>query len=279
MSYINDPRENIINLENGYVLENDNRTEEMYKWSGKILDLCGLPVEEYMKPMTVIVDGSISEPGEDVETQYTLTFMNGSDVISSSEVKPGTIISYPKMSDTTINGIDYTFVWLDLSYNGKAMPKKNLTIVGEYKEKAKAPILYGVFITSSTTPDSKIFNENEALLFKKVSIEECLAGVDVDINVPADKFLTSEEGNNLSDEEWDAYRNAHLCPHCFLVPVEVSSMYTLEATNGDTKNELVSDKEIIKVNNSDYHLYTYLNAESMKVAEFEQTWEYHLELA
>ena len=83
MSYINDPRENTIYSENGYILEGDNRTEKMYNWSGKILDLCGLPVEEYMKPMTVIVlgGGGLPESGntvikEDVKIYFSV-YRNG----------------------------------------------------------------------------------------------------------------------------------------------------------------------------------------------------------
>jgi hypothetical protein len=28
----------------------------MYHWGAKVLDLCDLPVDEYMKPMTVITE-------------------------------------------------------------------------------------------------------------------------------------------------------------------------------------------------------------------------------
>ena len=54
MSYLNDPRERAIKDDLNYILEEDDRYEEMYQWGAKILDLCDLPVEEYMKPMTVI---------------------------------------------------------------------------------------------------------------------------------------------------------------------------------------------------------------------------------
>lgn len=55
--YITDPREMAINPERGVTYEEDNRVETMYHWGAKVLDLCDLPVEEYMKPMTVITNG------------------------------------------------------------------------------------------------------------------------------------------------------------------------------------------------------------------------------
>lgn len=60
MAYMNDPRELQIRPESGVTLEQDNRIEEMYHWGAAVLDLCNLPVEEYMKPMTVIVGSGSS---------------------------------------------------------------------------------------------------------------------------------------------------------------------------------------------------------------------------
>lgn len=47
--YLDDPRENAIRPESGCTLESDNRVEEMYHWGAMVLDLCDLPVDEYMK--------------------------------------------------------------------------------------------------------------------------------------------------------------------------------------------------------------------------------------
>lgn len=55
--YLNDPREMAIRPESGITLEEDNRIEVMYHWGAKVLDLCDLPVDEYMKPMTVNCNG------------------------------------------------------------------------------------------------------------------------------------------------------------------------------------------------------------------------------
>ena len=56
--YLNDPREDVLRTDSGvgYYLEEDKReenNENWYKWGAKVLDLCDLPVDEYMKPMTV----------------------------------------------------------------------------------------------------------------------------------------------------------------------------------------------------------------------------------
>lgn len=57
-NYLNDPREMQIRPESGCTLEEDNRVEEMYHWGAKVLDLCGMTQEEYMKPMKVIIEES-----------------------------------------------------------------------------------------------------------------------------------------------------------------------------------------------------------------------------
>lgn len=62
--YLNDPREMAINTKIGVIYEEDNRVEKMYHWGAKILDLCGMEPEEYMKPMTVNVNGSSGGGGE-----------------------------------------------------------------------------------------------------------------------------------------------------------------------------------------------------------------------
>lgn len=62
--YINDPREMAICPESGVTFEEDNRVEKMYHWGAKVLDLCDLPVSEYMKSMTVIIGGSNPQSGD-----------------------------------------------------------------------------------------------------------------------------------------------------------------------------------------------------------------------
>lgn len=88
--YLNDPREMAIKPENGVTYEEDNRVETMYHWGAKVLDLCDLPVEEYMKPMTVNTNGgggSGSDSGKPSTKKVSMTIdiVNPSgDVISAS---------------------------------------------------------------------------------------------------------------------------------------------------------------------------------------------------
>lgn len=49
MSYMNDPRENAIDLENHTIWEEDNRKEQRYQWGAMVVDLCDMEVSEYMK--------------------------------------------------------------------------------------------------------------------------------------------------------------------------------------------------------------------------------------
>lgn len=71
--YLNDPREMSIRPESGITLEEDNRIEKMYHWGAKVLDLCDLPVEEYMKPMTVNCNGGGGGGSSDDDTGSSVT--------------------------------------------------------------------------------------------------------------------------------------------------------------------------------------------------------------
>jgi hypothetical protein len=94
MSYINDPREMAIKPEGGAILEQDNRHETMYQWGSMVLDLCDLPVSEYMKPMTVIVYGNgeyePEVPGTTLKTEnvkiWFTVLKNGNEVTNEPEV-------------------------------------------------------------------------------------------------------------------------------------------------------------------------------------------------
>lgn len=72
MSYLNsenkplDPRDECIDMKEGVIYEFGNRKEKMYHWGAMVSDLCDMPVEEYMKPSTVIVQnggGSSDDEG------------------------------------------------------------------------------------------------------------------------------------------------------------------------------------------------------------------------
>lgn len=224
---------------------------------------------------TMIVNGNVDILAYKTPEKYTLTFKNGNEVISSTKVEYGSVISYPAMENKTEAGVEYVFVWEDESYNGETMPAMDLTIIGNYQEKAEAPIYYGIFTTSAHTTDSVLFNEEEFIKFNEVSVTDCLDDEKITIHQFADEYLQSDEGQELSDEEWDAYVASHLCPHCILIPAETFDAYTVEVYDAaNMKKAFVTDKVKININGTEYYLYVYLNNEGNMVAS-DSDWDYN----
>ena len=130
MPYINDPREMSVNPETGFNLEQDNRREEMYQWGAMIIDLCDLPVEEYMKPMTVI---GLGGGGNVEETKYTLKFVIDGTTKFQEKLESGEPIPF------NVNGEieGRTFLgWYNgstLYKEGDLMPSKSLTLTAKYE--------------------------------------------------------------------------------------------------------------------------------------------------
>ena len=233
--------------------------------------LNGEPVNEDME-----ITSNIDIYVEKTPIEYLLTFMNGNEIISETLVKFGETINYPSMENKTEEGVEYVFVWEDSSYNGKTMPAKDLKIVGNYQEKAEAPVYYGVFITSSTTADSRIFNTNDLKqYFKTVKVNDCLDGEDIVIEMATDPELLDP---SLSDREFEEYQDLHLYPACFLIPVDVDEKYEFIAVlKADNKQKnFVTDGVDIDIEGNKYHLYTFLNPDSMKAQDFNQNWKYNI---
>lgn len=125
--YLNDPREETLRTESGvgYYLEEDNREEKMYRWGAKVLDLCDLPVEEYMKPMTVICEGGdIPSPSGTTE-KYTLKFYVNDALAKTYTLEAGNAIP---TYDVSQEGYDVS-EWQDENGNTyTTMPDKNLNL-------------------------------------------------------------------------------------------------------------------------------------------------------
>lgn len=81
--YLNDPREMAIRPESGVTLEEDNRVETMYHWGAMVLDLCNLPVSEYMKPGFPCGDGEGG--GNDGVVKVTFVDQNGNKYVVKAE--------------------------------------------------------------------------------------------------------------------------------------------------------------------------------------------------
>lgn len=235
--------------------------------------LNGEPVNEEME-----ITSNLDIYVEKTPNKYLLTFMNGAETISQNLVQFGEVINYPIMENKTEEGIEYIFVWEDSSYNGKTMPAKDLIIVGNYQKKFEAPVYYGVFITSSTTADSRIFNTNDLKqYFKTVNVNDCLDGEDIVIEMAIDPELLDP---SLSDREFEEYQSLHLYPACFLIPVDADEKYEFIAVlKADNKRKnFVTDGVDIDIEGNKYHLYTYLNPDSMKAQDFNQNWKYNITL-
>lgn len=261
----------------GSVLSDENVTEYVATQSanGQTVSfvLNGEPVNEEME-----ITSNLDIYVEKTPNEYLLTFMNGAETISQNLIQFGEVINYPIMENKTEEGIEYVFVWEDSSYSGKTMPAKDLVIVGNYQEKAEAPVYYGVFITSSTTADSRIFNTNDLKqYFKTVNVNDCLDGEDIVIEMAIDTELLDP---SLSDREFEEYQSLHLYPACFLIPVDVDEKYEFIAVlkvDNNQKN-FVTDGVDIDIEGNKYHLYTYLNPDSMKAQDFNQNWKYNITL-
>ena len=131
MFYNNDPREMIKDPETGFMLEDDNRKEEKYIWSGKILDLCDLPVEEYMKPMTVIALGSVSP--DTGTTQYTLKFVIDGVTVGQEKIASGDAIPFNIAAEKEGRNFLGWYYGSTKYEEGALMPSKNLTLTAKYE--------------------------------------------------------------------------------------------------------------------------------------------------
>lgn len=201
-----------------------------------------------------------------VPNKYILTFKNGEDIISSSEVTFGTIITYPEMNEYTENGIDYVFVWSNESYNGQTMPAQDLTITGEYQEKMVAPIYFGSFKVSksSYTQDNiaQYFNAEDAgniNIYTTAAVSSCLGnGVDIEISVPIDEEMKTIY--NESAVQGKKYQKLYYRPLTYVLPAEVDSEYLIElkdAIGTNITSTLITDKQKFNFNGIEYVMYVY----------------------
>lgn len=134
--YLYDPREDVLRTDSGvgYYLEEDkreeNENENWCKWGARVLDLCDLPVDEYMKPMTVNVAGGGGGGGDDTPSgstkKYTLTYyVNRVQSKKFSNLEEGDLIPTYSVEE---EGYDVT-EWKDSNGDTyQTMPAKNLNL-------------------------------------------------------------------------------------------------------------------------------------------------------
>ena len=126
---MNDPREMVVRPESGVTLEQDNRVEEMYHWGAMVVDLCDLPVEEYMKPMTVI---GLGGGGDIPETMYTLKFVVDGVTVAQESLKSGDTIPFSVNGEKDGRNFLGWFYGSTQYSEGALMPSKSLTLTAKY---------------------------------------------------------------------------------------------------------------------------------------------------
>jgi hypothetical protein len=182
---------------------------------------------------------------EKTPNEYLLIFMNGSETISENLVKFGEVINYPSMENKTEEGVEYVFVWEDSFYNGKTMPARDLIIVGNYQEKAEAPIYFGSFVIprSGYSVDnlSEYVSESDVdtNFYKTTSVAEC---VDVEklleFIYPVYEPFIGLTGRNLGKEKAKYYE-----PLTLVLPKTVVDGYNIEFNEASTGIDCWADME------------------------------------
>ena len=219
--------------------------------------LNGEPVNEEME-----ITSNLDIYVEKTPNKYLLTFMNGAEIISENLVRFGDVINYPTIENKIENGIEYVFVWEDSSYNGKTMPANALVIVGNYQEKAEAPIYFGTFKVATSAYDSanttQYFDEEKlgTKYYDSVSVSECV-GDGAKIGVPR---ISDEYYVSLSVAKRGQYKKATRYPYSFVLPNGLTENYIINLIDGanlDHWKECVTDGQIVMYNGNEYKFYVY----------------------
>lgn len=91
---------------------------------------------EVSKNSTIKIEENIELKIKRIPNTYNITFIDYTEstekIISAYTIAKDEIIKYPYPDDYEIDGLDYTFVWDDESFNGEPMPNKDLIIKGKY---------------------------------------------------------------------------------------------------------------------------------------------------
>lgn len=212
---------------------------------------------------------------------YTLIFKNGDEVLSETKVAYGDAIVYPTVSNKTENGVEYVFVWEDSSY--KTMPANDLTIIGNYQEKAEAPIYYGSFVipVSSYTADelSGYVNDEdlESNYFQTVAVAECVGTEKaLEFIYPAYEPFTGLTNVKLSQEKKKYYE-----PLTVLLPISVVEKYSISLKDGALGTErwgyMVTDNKVKTIKGNDYYVFAIAD-DGTRADKVEKIYKYKMQL-
>ena len=271
MSYWNDPREKVVRPESGVTLEMEGRVEPMWHWGAAVLDLCGLPVSEYMKPSTVIaLDGGESPYSGDTSGStdiYLVEYYNGSELFYSENVPAGSY-STPPAEDPTREGMRFTG-W---------KPDPNDTIIDEYTLFIAQYVLDTDNIIYYASLLNGAYVEGSASAMSRCSVAEAFNGEEITVNLPADEFLKQQD-EDWYEEHYEEYIASHPYPTCIFVPkvlIDSGFSITLREVMG-TMCPLTTDGRIVDIDDAEYIEYTY-STPSMHASTVNQSWGYELTL-
>ena len=191
MSYLNsenkplDPRDECIDMKEGVIYEFGNRKEKMYHWGAMVSDLCDMPVEEYMKPSTVIVqngggssdDGGGESGGGESESGSTPTtfeanvkygYVKVSDYESDAEnaLLNEAVLTNLNVSSKTVSNLQITIPAIDIPGLNDQEPDEPLGI------QAAGEDVYLIFITNK---ELKELNEGMGNIISDAYTEDGLA--------------------------------------------------------------------------------------------------------
>ena len=220
---------------------------------------------------------------EKTPNKYLLTFMNGTETISQNLVQFGDVINYPIMPDKTEEGIEQVFVWENSSYNGKTMPANDLVIVGNYREKADAPIYFGSFVIPRS--DYSVDNLSEYVsesdvdtnFYKSTSVAEC---VDVEKRLefiyPVYEPFIGLTGRNLGKEKEKYYE-----PLTLVLPKTVVDGYNIDFNEANIGIDCWADMEtnntVITIKGNEYVVFA-MASEGTVPDNKEMLYEYKIKL-
>ena len=227
MSYLNDPREMAIRTESGITLEEDNRVEPMYHWGAMVLDLCGLPVEEYMKPMpvNVVSGGTSGGGGDDSGATYTLTYKVSGSTYATQKYHFGDTIVPPAAPEAPEG---YTFAgWDGLP---DTMPKGSRTVNAIFQEEHPSGsteyTFYFTWMYNSDISNPSKIEERLASSGESVTATTQLSEHIV-LNVPGDNEC------DWSDEWMDEHKFS------FVVAIPLNSTLVTVKQGSEANNNMV----------------------------------------
>lgn len=268
MSYLNDPREEAIRPESGVTLEQDNRVETMYHWGAMVLDLCDLPVEEYMKPMPVnVVSGGTSgggdtPSGDDSATTYSLTYKVSGSVYATQTYHYGDTIVAPEDPEA-----EEGFIFVGWNGLPATMPKKSLTVTAIFQEEGgdesgttREVTFYFAFMYNTELEGSAATQKiiNAMTTSGNSTTATTTFPEHIILNVPGDDAYMDIE----TEEEEEAWNEEHRFSLVIAIPAaETLSAVTQGASEG--VHNMVGDSDIetsfgvIEINGEEYKVTSY----------------------